>query len=445
MDLKPIGDPDNLLIKMSEDILPEPDAILVTGITPQATRTNGITEAEFAKFFSEQLAVPDTIFVGYNNLRFDNEFIRFLLWRNFYDAYEWSWKDGRSTWDLLDVTRMTRALRPDGIKWPFASDGKPSNRLEPLASINKLKHANAHDALSDVNALMDLAKLLKSKQSKLFDYLLNIRSKNKVAPLVTSAKPIIYTSGRYSGDFEKTTIVAMVATNPDRQAALVYDLRVDPDEFKDFSPVQLAKRWKDRDQNAPYFPVKQLAYNKAPAVAGDLRVIDKATEQRLKLDMKAIKNHYSKLQKLEDFGDKLIAALQIMGPEKQSTLAVDGQKVDELLYDGFLDDSDKTKTRVVRAADENDLAKLKLDFADERLAYLLPLYKARNFPSSLTPQEQQQWEEFRVNKLLGGKEPAAKRYFNRINELFASAGLANEAKYLLEELKLYGEAIVPLE
>ena len=197
MNLKPIGEPDNFLIKLSEDVLPDPDAVLVHGITPQKARSEGLSEAEFLKYFAEQIAKSDTIFVGFNNIRFDNDFIRFALWRNFYDPYEWQWKDGRSTWDLLDVARMTRALRPAGIKWPIAPDGKASNRLEDLAKLNKLDHANAHDALSDVQAVIDLALLIKSKQPKLFDYLLNIRDEKKVEPLVNAAQPLIYTSGRY--------------------------------------------------------------------------------------------------------------------------------------------------------------------------------------------------------------------------------------------------------
>src|SRR5206468_3619753 len=111
-----------------------------------------------------------TIVVGFNNIRFDNDFIRFLFWRNFYDAYEWAWKDGRSTWDLLDLVRMTRALRPEGLQWPFAPDGKPSNKLEYLAAVNKLDHVDAHDALSDVLASVALAGLIKSKQPRLFEY-----------------------------------------------------------------------------------------------------------------------------------------------------------------------------------------------------------------------------------------------------------------------------------
>lgn len=446
MELKPLGEPDNILIKLTEDVLPQPEAVLITGITPQATRANGITEAEFLGYFTSEIAAKDTILVGYNNIRFDNEFIRFTLWRNFYDAYEWSWKNGCSTWDLLDMVRMTRALRPDGIKWPFAPDGKPSNKLEFLSSVNKLKHANAHDALSDVNAVIELARLVKSKQPKLFDYLLNHRGKNKVAPLVASGKPLVYTSGRYPSEWEKTTVVVMVAAHPDRNAALVYDLRIDPDEFKDFTPAELVERWQARGEDAPYFPVKVLAYNRCPAIAGDLRVLDESTQKRLKLHMEIIENHYQKLQKLEDFGDKLVAALELMTKAKQQGLVLDEQKVDGALYEGFINDADKTKMRVVRTADANKLADLHLDFADERLKLLLPLYKARNYPLSLTPEETSWWEKFKNRRLVeGGESSRAATYFNKLNELSASAGLTKEAKYLLDELRLYGESVLPLD
>ena len=129
MELNPIGEPVNILVKMTEDALPSPGAIMVTKITPQDTLRDGITEAEFVKFVTEEVFVPNTIAVGYNTVRFDDEFMRATLWRNFYDPYEWEWKDGRSRWDILDVVRLTRALRPEGINWPFREDGAPTNRL----------------------------------------------------------------------------------------------------------------------------------------------------------------------------------------------------------------------------------------------------------------------------------------------------------------------------
>ena len=443
LNLKPIGQPDNFLIKLTDDVLPDPSAVLVHSITPQKTKADGITEAEFLKYFNENILKPNTIFTGFNNIRFDNDFMRFTFWRNFYDAYEWAWKDGCGTWDLMDVARMTRALRPAGIKWPFAPDGKPSVRLELLAAVNKLEHANAHDALSDVMALIDLARLIKNKQPKLFDYLLNMRDKKKVEPLVNSGKPLVYTSGRYPNEYEKTTVVAMVAPQPQRSAALVYDLRVDPDEFSGLSSAQLAKLWQLRGEDAPYFPVKVLSYNKCPAIA-PLSVLDDPSLKRLKLDKKVLATNLKKLQAAKDFGPKLAAALDIMWPKDQTQISPDPLKVDEQLYDGFVPDSDKTKMSVVRAADVNELSNLKLDFADERLKLLLPLYKARNFPKILSGEELDQWEAFRTHKLLdGGEASRTASFFKNLQELSAQPGLTSEQQYLLEELNLYAQSIVP--
>lgn len=445
MDLKPIGEPDNLLVKLTPDVLPDPDAVLVHGFTPQQTISEGIFEAEFTKYLTAQVFTPNTVAVGYNNIRFDDEFIRFTFWRNFEDAYEWAWKDGRGRWDLLDVARMTRALRPEGISWPFASDGKPSNRLELLSSVNKLDHANAHDALSDVKAVIALAGLIKEKQPKLFDYLLKLRDKKPVAALVAKGQPILYTSGRYPAEYEKTTVAVMVAPHPDKSAALMYDLRVNPAEFIELTPAELAKSWQNYAKDAPYFPVKVLSYNRCPAIA-PLSVLDTKSAVRLKIDSAKIDDNWAKLKKAKDFGDKLIAAVEIMGKKYQQTLVVDEMAVDGSLYDGFVSDSDKTKMRVVRAAKAAELADLHLDFADDRLKLLLPLYKARNFPSSLTQEEQEHWDKFRRQRLLDGDENSrAAKFFKRLEELGKRTDLTGQEHYLLEELNLYGQSIVPAE
>ncbi|HLG91206.1 MAG TPA: exodeoxyribonuclease I [Candidatus Saccharimonadales bacterium] len=440
MDLNPVGQPDNSLIKMTPDVLPEPSAVLVHGITPQKTLAEGISETEFANYLTSQVSTEDTIIVGYNNIRFDNDFIRFTLWRNFHDAYEWSWKSNCSTWDLLDVVRMTRALRPGGIEWPFAPDGRPTNSLEYISAINKLDHVDAHDAMSDVKASIAVARLLKQKQPKIFEFLLNIRGKRNVAPLVTKGKPLIYTSGRYPSEFEKTTIAVMAAEKPDKSGALMYDLRIDPDEFKDLSVGELAERWADHSEEAPYFPVKLLQYNRCPAIA-PLSVLDGVSAKRLKLHKEIIEAHFRKLQKARGFGDKFLEALDRMWPPRQPDLVIDEQKVDGQLYDSFVKDEDRTKMSVVRAAEPNELTRLDLDFQDGRLKVLLPLYKARNFPEALTDTEKQAWVKFRRQKLLGGKSKQADRFFAQIEELGKMPGLNSEKKHLLEDTKEYGSSI----
>ncbi len=425
MDLEPVGEPVNILVKLTPDVLPDPDAIMITGITPQSTITDGVTEAEFLKTFYEEVAIRGTIFAGYNTVRFDDEFMRYLNYRNFYDAYEWQWKDDRSRWDLLDVVRMVRALRPEGIEWPFAPDGKPSNRLELLTAVNKLDHLNAHDALSDVNATIAVARLLQTKQPKIFEFLLSMRDKKKVAALVEAGATIVYTSGKYPSEFEKTTVVTMLAKHPKKQGALVYDLRHDPDEFIGLTPQQLVERWSyTRDENAPKrLPVKTLQYNRCPAVA-PLGVLDEASQKRTQIDLKAITAHHTRLKGHPEFIEHVMTALEQMDKKQQAELLSHEQQVDSQLYDDFINDADKQVMRAVRAATPEELDSFGPSFRDQRLKALLPLYKARNYPNALSSEERAAWERFCMQRLTAGAQQSrVAKYFTRLQELAADTGI----------------------
>lgn len=445
LELQPIGEPVNVMIKMTEDTLPDPDAILVTGITPQQTIADGMTEAEFLRLFTDEIALPDTIFVGYNSVRFDDEFVRCLHYRNFYDPYEWQWQDGRSRWDLLDVVRMTRALRPEGINWPFDIHDKPTNRLELLTALNKLDHEHAHDALSDVEATIAVARLIRNKQEKLFDYLLGMRDKRKVAALVEKSEPFVYTSGKYPSVFDKTTVVATICPHPQNQGSFVFDLRHDPLEYKDMTPEQLVERWKwQKDPVEPRLPVKTLQYNRCPAVA-PLGVLDKTSQQRLQLDMTLLKRHEQSLRNMKDLEERLCKAWEIMERGREQTRLVNtDQDVDACMYQGFFDSADKQAMRVVRAAHPEELNNLELRFKDQRLPALLPLYKARNYPRHLTTEERAEWERFCQQRLLGGGHQGRMvKFFSRLQEIAARPGLTSHQEFLLEELKLYAESIMP--
>jgi exodeoxyribonuclease-1 len=445
MDLKPVGEPFNILIKLTPDILPEPDAILLTGITPQQVNADGITEAEFLKIFESEINTPGTIFTGFNSVRFDDEFMRFLRYRNFYDAYDWQWKDERSKWDLLDLTRMTRALRPDGIKWPFASNGEPTCRLELITALNGLDHEHAHDALNDVLASIALAKLIHDHQPKLFDFVLGMRDKKKVQAVVNAGEPFVYTSGKYSNSCNKTTVVTKVADHPDGQSALVYDLHFDPGEYVNLTPKELVKIWRwQKDPGAKRLPVKTLKFNRCPAVA-PLGVMDEASQERIDLDQKTWEANAKKLAAAKDFPGKLLEALKLMDKQRQMELMSHEQEVDSQLYDGFFDDHDCGLLGNVRAAEPAQLDTFASQLHDNRLKALLPLYKARNYPDSLNTDERAEWDKFCAQRLFaGGQDSRLAKYFARLQECAALPQYAKK-QFLIEELKLYGESIMPAE
>ena len=436
MDMNPIGEPVNVLVALSDEVLPDPAAVVLTGITPQKTLEEGYSEADFLRLLHQEVLTPGTIILGFNSVRFDDEFMRYTLYRNFYDPYEWSWQDGRSRWDMLDVVRMTRALRPDGIEWPFDENGQPQNRLEKLSAVNGLDHEQAHDALSDVVALIAVAKLIKTKQPQLFEYLLKMRDKKEIAKLVNldDPKPFVYASGRYSKDFLHATVAVPIGPGSKPGSVLVYDLRSDPTQWvgksvDDLKSIRFAK-WEDRQKDGfVALPVKELAYNKCPAVA-PLGVLDQAAQDRIKIDIPTIEKHLTALRS----AGILDAMRGVFARDGAFPRAKD---VDGALYDGFVNDRDKPKMSAVRAADRESLADFNPGFADERLAALLVRYKARNYPQSLSQDEREGWEAYRAERI----QKDLPRFSTELARL--SKDVSEDKAFLLSELHLWAESIVP--
>lgn len=440
MDLNQIGEPVNVLVKLNDDVLPSPEALMVTGITPQQTIADGYIEAEFARMLVNDIFTPDTISVGFNNIRFDDEFIRHLFWRNFYDSYEWSWKDGRSRWDLLDVVRMTRALRPAGIKWPVDDKGVATNRLELIASVNGIDHFKAHDALSDVEALIAVTRLIREKQPQLYDFLLKMRDKNEVKKLVNLdyKQPFVYVSGRFDTEYHKAT-VSFPLTAGKNGNVIVYDLRFDPTPFIDMNVKELAKKfyatWDERQaDDFVKLPVKELQYNRAPAVAPISVLSQGDSWERIKLDEITINKHRDILLSAPGFAENIRSLFENREEYKKSP------DPESQLYDGFVPDIDKMRIETVRNATERELADLHPNFTDERLDPLLLHYKARNFPNSLAEDEAIAWEKWRVSKITAGL-PAFAESLQKM-----SLVISDENKlFVLQELHLWAESILPAD
>ena len=447
--LNRIGEPINILVRLNDDVLPSPSALMVTKISPQKTVEEGYTEAEFSKMLVEEYFTPDTVIIGYNNVRFDDVHIQHLLWRNFYPPYDWQWKDSRSRWDLLDVVRMIRVLRPEGINWPFVvNEGTgekfAANKLELLTKENGILHENAHDAMSDVDGLIDVARLLKEKQPQIFDYLFKIRSKNEVQKLVNleNPKPFVYTSGRFKVEFEKTTVAFPIAPAKN-QNVIVWDLRFSPEKFIDWSEDQILENitadfeTRSSDDFEP-IAAKILQYNKCPAVA-PMGVLTEENQQRLKIDLAEIQKNLDILRKNPHFAENLRSAFERRSEVFQDKSSAEKPAPEARLFEGFVSRSDDIKIEAVRNSTDRELADFHPDFTDERLTDLLLHYKARSFPKSLSSQEKELWEEYRVENL----QKMMPNFMKEFQEIANNQNLNSQEEYILEEIKLWLENILP--
>lgn len=401
LDLNEVDAPVTLYCKPAPDFLPDPVSVAITGITPQHALAHGVIEAEFCARIAREFMEEGTCGAGYNSLRFDDEVTRCLLYRNFYDPYEREWKNGNSRWDLIDLLRMTQALRPEGIEWPTYDDGSPSFRLEELTRANGIEHQGAHDALVDVRATIAVARLVKQKQPKLFDYMFNLRSKHKVLPLLDLAKqePVVHASRMFAASRGCLALVLPLCKHPQNpNGIIVADLLSAPGAWMkldaDILRERLYKRSEDRADGEERIPLKTVHINRCPALA-PISVLTPAIVARYGLDMDAVYRHRQELLAERD----LVARLRLVFADKERAPETDP---DAMLYSGgFFDDHDRRLAERVRRSQPQQLATEPFDFHDARLPELLFRYRARNYPETLGAGEQEKWRDHCRRRLLG--------------------------------------------
>ena len=395
-ELNEIDAPLNLYCQPSDDILPHPAACAITGITPSRLAEQGLSEADFMTRVHAQLAAPGTCGAGYNTLRFDDEMTRYSLYRNFFDPYAREWQGGNSRWDLIDVVRAAYALRPDGIVWP-QEEGRVTLKLERLTAANGLDHGQAHEALSDVRATIALARRIRDRQPKLYDWLFKLRSKQKVMDQIRLLQPMVHISGRFSADRSYVGVVLPLAWHPrNRNALIVCDLHLDPEGLLADDVETLRQRLYSRRADLPEgtlpVPLKLIHINRCPVVA-PLSVLRAEDQQRLQLDMAL---YQARALRLSDAQELWRDKVQAIYAQEDFTPSDDPE---QQLYDGFIGDRDRRLCEQVRAADPQQLAQEQWPFDDERLPELLFRYRARNFPETLSEQEQERWKLFCQQRL----------------------------------------------
>ena len=445
-ELNEIGEPLMIYCRPANDYLPDPQSCLITGITPQLCLEKGLPEREFAARIEAEMALPGTIGVGYNTIRFDDEITRFMFWRNLMDPYAREWQNQCGRWDLLDVVRLTYALRPEGIEWPEV-DGKPSFRLEHLSKANGLAHEAAHDALSDVRATIALARLIRSSNPRLFDFALSLHKKDRVAAelrlptTAQEARPFLHVSGMFPAERGCLAVMWPLASHPtNKNELLAWDLAQNPSELARLSADEIRTRLFTRAADLPEgvtrLPLKSVHLNKSPMVVGNLNTLTPAMAQRWGIDLPQAALHAAAARALPD-----LTAVWAQVFQRPAEGPLD---VDQDLYGGFVGNEDRRRLNRLRALPGEELAHERLGFDDARLAELVWRYRARNFPHTLSPEEQERWEAHRVAMLVEGEGGGLTfdALFERLDTLGAEAD-DERTEAILGAVYDYAESIAP--
>ena len=398
-DFNIIGEPVTLYCQPPADMLGHPEATLITGITPQYALKHGVPEPQFIATILAEMAVPGTCSVGYNSLAFDDEITRHALWRNFHDPYEREYKNGCSRWDIINMVRLAYALRPDGIEWPTRDDGTPSFKLEHLAQANGLMQETAHDALSDVHATIDLARLIRDKQPKLFEWVTGHRDKQSARALLdmNSRKPALHVSAKFGAANGCLSPVMPIAAHPvNKNCIITYDLRHDPAPLLELAVDEIYDRIftpsEDLPEDAPRVALKGIHVNKCPVLAPFEMMRDNEAA-RLNLDINRCRRHWKAIHdRMAEVEAKAIAVFEarVFDAETDAEAA---------LYDGFVSNDDRAKARDVHTTHADRLAEGAIVFSDNRLNELLFRWRARHHPDTLAEAEKDDWHNWVAKRL----------------------------------------------
>lgn len=401
LNLEVVDEPLVIYCKLADDCVPSPHACLVTGISPQTADKEGLIEPDFIRRIHSEMIEPETCTAGYNSIRFDDEVTRYSLYRNFIDPYAREWKAGNSRWDIIDMVRLVHLLRPETLVWPKNDNGDTSFRLELLTPANGIEHGSAHDALSDVEATIELARLIKNRQPKLYDHYWKLRRKNFVSQQldISAHKPFLHVSSRFPSSRGCAGIMMpLAALKSNANAFIAIDLSVDPKQLAGLDNKNLAERIFSKSEDLPdgvdRLPIKLIHLNRSPVVL-PVNMLSQSRAEEFGIDLELCQKHWHDFPETEldhfDFDE-------VFGFGDQSK-----QDPELALYEGFIPDSDRRIADSIHYMLPDELRQANLAFQDQRLQELLFRYRARNHPDSLSDEEKQSWHLWVKGKLEKGE------------------------------------------
>lgn len=390
-----------------KDYLPSVEAIMVTGITPAYAAANGFKENVFIEKVLEFLTRPNNCVLGYNSIKFDDEFIRHTAYRNFFPAYKFNTSNSSSRWDILPLTRLCAALCPEGINFPIVEDeNRYDLRLEALTVANNLPHQHAHDALSDVEATIALARLIKNKQPQMFNYVFNHKTKNSLYQILNDPhtgqlmqRPMVTINTHFGPEHLFTGVVLPICYDEHMSNIYCWDITQPIDNFSDLpSPEELdcdATKLSD-------LGIIKIKLTACPIIVPYNVLTKNSRAERVMINMQQVEETLTYLRNnnlLQEFLSSYIAKYTEYYSSKNSSKRDPDLCLYSLTYNSRRDSYQDSNTSERMHAEEKNNPQIinDISFLNQDLENLLFLYKARNFEFLLNPEEQMKWNQ-RISK-----------------------------------------------
>ena len=358
-------------------IIPYPQAILVNKSTVEdLTETNlshfSLIELMLKKFKSWGIA----IYIGYNTISFDEEFLRKSLFKSLYDPYL-TINNGNKRADLLNIIRANHVYYPDSIKIPLNDKGKLSFKLDQIAPFNGINDFSAHDAIGDSIATIKLAALINQTSPKLWEASLITTNREDTNIFMQDNKIFCITETFYG----KTVpfVVSLLCFHPIYKWAQCFDLKNDPEDY-----INLTQESLEHFMSKSPKIIRSVRNNKSPIImnSGHITKINEykhISEQELFKRAKIISSNV-------EFKKTVEKILEKQASEKEEFVSQEDIDYEETIYHSFSTNYEKIVMEEFHLSSWSKKFKVANKFKDERNYYFAERLIYEEKPS-LLPKE----------------------------------------------------------
>ncbi len=421
--------------KLSPGVVPEAMALLVNKTTPKILKETNLSHYQMTRQLVDKFKQwKNSIFIGYNSINFDEEFLRRTLWKNLEFPYLTN-TNGSERGDLFSLARACHLYYPNCIKTPISDKNNPVFKLEKLAPMNGIKHDEAHSAIGDVLATVAIAKLLNKKAPNVWKSSLMTTNKDKTFQIIRGEQ-LFCTDFFYYGK-SVPFVLTFVCQHPQWGYPMCFDLKNDPSYYFNMSVKELKKEMDKK----PKF-IRTIKHKKHPIIMNPSYGVN--FDNYKQLGIKKLKERAQLVRKNKEFCQKVSDILDEDARERQDLDSQLDVYPEESIYVKFALDYDNKLMPEFHKADWKDKFSIVQRFKDDRMQYFGKKILYEESPQSLPKEEYNLFHQEVASRILSTNEEkwnTIPKTYSEIDTLRNKFRKDKEKLKALEEINLYIEEI----
>ena len=345
--------------RLSPGIIPEAMALIVNKTSPSMLKKSNLSHYEMIRQFVETLKRwGKATYIGFNNIEFDQEFLRNTLFQTLEYPYLTT-TNGNTAADILGLARAANLYYPKTLKNSVNEKGNDVYKLDQMAPLNGINH-DAHNAIGDVEASIGIAKLISKKAPNVWKASMLTMDKNQSLELIRNE--LLFCTNEYFYGRSRPYVQTFVCQHPKYQWPLCFDCRHDPTPYLDMPISELSVAMKKQ----PKF-IRTVRHNKHPVIMNP-SYGDKFDEYKL-IGLKKLEERAIKIKSNKEFSEKITSIKRSEAEEKEHTRSQEDVYNEESIYTKFSPVEDNKIMPEFHSVDWSKKLNVISKFKDERLQY----------------------------------------------------------------------------